>query len=229
MSQKFDETDSFSTANEVHQLICNSHHCDRNLNDEEMDAAIGLNIAPVEATLDFIDLVLCYGQHRLYQGDIPYNVIRELYTRLDVFTRLHDYRISHILDLGSGYGRLVLYGALLWPDVHFCGIEMVVERVLAAQNVSRRLGLGAVEFISGDVLQIPWPFANCFLMMNSLALRVLPDVFARLETLAQQQEFIIVSVWSVNEYLRQQQWLEEVVIPDFLHEKFSLTIFKPIK
>ena len=213
---------------EVTDFIKKIHHSNAVLNDEAIDAAIGLEITNVEEKLDFIDLVLCYGQHRLYQGDIPYNFIRELYTRLGVCTRLSNFRISHILDLGSGYGRLVFYGALLWPDIHFCGIEMVLERVLEAQKVSKILDLKSVDFISGDATQIPWPFADCFLIMNSFALSVLPTVLSRLETLSKYQDFIIVSVWSSNDYLCQQHWLEEMVMSDFYQEKLGVKIFKTV-
>lgn len=102
-----------------------------------------------------------------------YHVIRELYTRLEAFEKLSGFHISHILDLGSGYGRLVIYGTLLWPNVHFYGIEMVLERVLEAQKASSILGLDSVEFFSGDAAQSTWPFTNCFIIMNSFFPEVL--------------------------------------------------------
>ncbi|MDJ0795950.1 MAG: class I SAM-dependent methyltransferase [Calothrix sp. MO_167.B12] len=228
MSQYLTGNGFLPTTDEVRQLVRELHHGNDVLNDEEIDTAIGLEITTVEENLIFIDLVLCYGQHRLYQGDIPYNLIRELYTRLGVFIRLSNFRITHILDIGSGYGRPVLYGALLWPDIHFCGIEMVLERVLEAQKVSKIRGLNSVEFISGDATQIPWPFADCFFLMNSFSLSVLPKVLSRLESLSKSQDFIVVSIFSSNDYLSQCCWLKEIVLSDFLNEKLTIKIFQTL-
>ncbi|NEO99661.1 MAG: hypothetical protein F6K58_13475 [Symploca sp. SIO2E9] len=218
-----------SKADEIRQLITQVHAGNDVLDDQEIDAALGLERATVEKKLDFIDLVLLYGQHRLYQGDISYNFIRELYRKLGVLKELGNFRISKILDLGSGYGRVLLYGSLLWPEISFCGIEMVLERVLEAQKVSKMLGLNSIDLISGDATQISWPWADCFLIMNSFALSVLPKVLSQLKELSKCRNFLIVSVWSTNAYLAEQQWLKEVIMKDFYNEKMGIKIFQTVK
>src|SRR5262249_10351163 len=48
-----------------------------------------------------------YGTNRLQQGDMPYSSIRTLYRYLGLEPCVR------LLDLGSRYGRVLFYGALL--------------------------------------------------------------------------------------------------------------------
>lgn len=139
---------------------------------------------------------------RLERGDIPYCAVRSLYRRLAPDDR------AHVLDLGSGYGRLGLYGGALL-GVRFTGIEIVPERARAARRAAAALGLGGVEFEVGDALAAPWPHATCICWMNSFLPRQTPDALARLRDEARPGT-VVAGISTVVKPLSREDWLEEL-------------------
>ena len=144
--------------------------------------------------------------NRLYRGDMPYTVIRALYRRLAPAER------AHILDLGSGYGRIALYGGALL-GVRFTGIEIVPARVREADRASRALGLRRVVFRAGDALTAPWPRASCICLMNSFMPRQTPQALKRLR-LEAETGTVVAAVSTVATPLANQSWLEELLGAD---------------
>ena len=59
-----------------------------------------------------------------------------------------------ILDIGSGIGKFCLIGAMLYPKVHFTGIEMSERRVKIANRLKEAMNLDNVTFVHADFCDV---------------------------------------------------------------------------
>ncbi|MEM8907166.1 MAG: class I SAM-dependent methyltransferase [Bacteroidota bacterium] len=182
------------------------HQSNQLFADVQMDQLLGIPINLVEEQIPLSDILVRYGgEHRVYQSDNPYAYIRQLYQKLAPF------QPKSLLDLGSEYGRLLLYGALLWDDVKFYGIEMVAERVTACQAVCQTLGLkDAIHCERGDAARALLPQADCICLLNSFFPAVLKIGLENLKRHAQKQDYLLVGISTGNLIIAKEDWLEEV-------------------
>lgn len=101
--------------------------------DAELDAALGL-VDPHDARVDLPP-----------HAATPYAICRGLFEALPLGAD------DVVLDLGSGTGRVVVYGALVSP-ARFVGVEIVEERARASARAVAELGLERASIVTGDVL-----------------------------------------------------------------------------
>jgi precorrin-6B methylase 2 len=179
------------------------------IDDAALDAALGLRIAQVEGRLDTLALLDRYGVQRFDQGDLSYAVVRSFYQAIGPELRRRP--APRLLDLGSGYGRFGLYGALRHGlTVH--GLELVAERAAEAARAAAALGLTGLSFEAGDMLAVAWPPAEVYCMMNSVLPDLLPPVLARLEAEARGRRIVVASVSTSNRAFAAAGWLREIPI-----------------
>ncbi|MDR6529410.1 precorrin-6B methylase 2 [Caulobacter rhizosphaerae] len=191
------------------RLILARDRDDAPIVDAELDAALGLRIAAVEARLDTLRLLDRHGVQRFDQGDLAYAVVRAFYRVLKPELRARP-GLS-LLDLGSGYGRFGLYGGLR-HGLAAHGLELVPERAEEAARAARALGLAQVSFAAGDLLTAPWPAADVYCMMNAVLPRLLPPVLTRLEAEARRRRIVVASVSTSNRAFAQAPWLRELPV-----------------
>jgi len=177
------------------------------IDDAATDAALGLRVEAVEAGLNTLSLLDRYGVQRFDQGDLSYAAVRAFYRALAPELR----SAPRLLDLGSGYGRFGLYGALR-HGVTLHGIELVAERAAEATRAARALGLDSLSFEAGDLLTTAWPAADVYLMMNAVLPDLLAGVLTRLEAEAQRRRIVVASVSTSNKGFSQAPWLRELEI-----------------
>jgi SAM-dependent methyltransferase len=187
---------------ELRLFLADFHSNGRLVDDELVDTMMGLNRAPCERLLSLGTLLITFGQHRMQLGDLGYAVIRDLYHALAPS------REDVILDLGSGYGRIGIYGGVLFGQ-RVVGIEIVPERVAEAMRVRNALGLNTVSFLQGDILTAAWPEASIYLLLNTDFPPTMPALIARLHQLSKSRSLLIASLSSSNASLRLQPWLRE--------------------
>ena len=179
------------------------------IDDATLDAALGLRIAEVEGRLTTLVLLDRYGVQRFEQGDLTYEVVRAFYRALEPeIVRRPNLRL---LDLGSGYGRFGLYGALL-HGLTAHGLELVAERVAEAARAAAALGLDGLTFEAGDMLKATWPLADVYCMMNAVLPDLLPPVLARLEGEARSRRIVIASVSTSNRAFAEVDWLRALPV-----------------
>lgn len=71
-----------------------------------------------------------------------------------------------IADIGSGVGKFCLLGALEFPHGNFYGIEVRADLFELACNIKKELQLPNVEFILGDIKDIPLHRFQHFYLFN---------------------------------------------------------------
>lgn len=137
-----------------------------------------------------------------------------------------------LYDLGSGYGRVVLYAGIT-TEATCKGIEMVSERAAVAQRAKDRLKLGKVDFINGNVLDQDYFDGSVFFTYTPFSPETLEQVLLRLKQVADMKEaagekpITIVSHGDGNCY-RRQPWLELTNKIEGRAAGDRLTFFKPI-
>lgn len=167
-----------------------------------MDALLG--IREREERLDGVELILEHGNELIdaYDGT-PYAVVREL------FARLRPRRGDVFYDLGCGYGRVVLWGALL-SDAQFRGIDLVPQRLAPARRAARRLALANVQLLQGNVLSTRFDDGNLFFLFDPFFRETLRRVGLRLARIARNRPIRIASHWQSNHFFARRQWLREI-------------------
>ena len=188
------------------------------LSDRAIDGLLGIRASAVERGLELRDLLGRFGPASYeYQG-APYTIVRDILWWCgpragDVF-----------YDLGAGYGRVVLYGAALSP-ARFRGIEIVTERVSAAERYRAALGLGNVQVSTGDVRCADFSDGTIFFLFNPFFQDTLSSVGRRLRRLGTRRRIRIASVGYSNDYFAAHTWLSEITPGDCSRRRFGLRLF----
>lgn len=188
----------------------------------DLDRLLHLSPRSVENGLSLLGLARSYGVHRFEFGDLPYSLIRELMRKVNPGPR------TSILDLGSGYGRIGLYSALVF-QARYTGIEIVAERVAAAQRAADELELPDVEFVHADALRAAWPSATCVCLMNSFLPSLMRDALPRLRELCHAAAgTTLAAVSTAASKLSEASWLAEDGGGQSSADPFRVRIFHPV-
>lgn len=124
------------------------------------------------------------GEQLTYEGT-SYEVIREV---LDVLKPTSE---DVIYDLGSGYGRFCLYGALT-TDAQFRGIEMVRHRVRAADEIKDNYRVDNASFERGNVLDYDLSDATAIFMFNPFSYNTKNRILTEIDRLGERQPLRVV-------------------------------------
>lgn len=208
---------------ERRRVLTAYHHGLVPAQDADIDRLLRLSPLNVEGDLSLLSLVRSYGTHRFEFGDLPYSLIRELVHKINSGPG------TSVLDLGSGYGRIGLYGGLV-TRLRYTGIEIVAERVAAARRAARELELPGVEFVHADALHAAWPSATCVCLMNSFLPSLMHDAISRLRELCHAtDEITLVAVSTAASKLSEVSWLEEDGDEAGRADPSRLRIFRPAR
>lgn len=189
------------------------HRSSRPIDDAEVDALLG--IQPREDRIDAVELIVEHGPGMIdgYDGT-PYEVVR------DAIRRLAPKRGDVFYDLGCGYGRVVLWGALV-SGARFRGIELVPQRLRPALRAQQRLGLGNLELRQGNVLSSRFDDGNLFFLFDPFFAEAMRRVGHMLARIARDHPIRIASLWG-NDYFRRRRWLREIGTHD---DPYELALF----
>lgn len=72
---------------------------------------------------------------------------------------------THVLDIGCGAGKFCLIGASV-TDGKFTGVEQRAELVEVARNAAASLELTDVEFLHGNITDVPFGKYDAFYLFN---------------------------------------------------------------
>jgi SAM-dependent methyltransferase len=128
-----------------------------------------------------------------------------------------------VYDLGSGYGRVVFMGALIYPDVTWKGIEFVDERVNSANEVKDKLGLINAQFMQGNVRDMDFSDGDIFYMFNPFSEETLEVVMDKLHKIARLKRIIIAA--NGIRLLEKPFWVSEL----FPNRESDIKFFESLK
>lgn len=146
----------------------------------------------------------------------PYPKIRAAIRNLDITT--HDV----LYDLGAGYGRVPLYGALATQAM--CkGIELVPARAAVATAAIERLNLDNAAMLVGNVLDQDFTDGTVFYMYAPFSEYTNEEVMKRLRGIAKEHPIRLLYRGFDTQYVgASEPWLREVPQPhpnpaDYMH------------
>jgi len=205
---------------EIRNLLKGLHSTNEAIDSGAIDDLIGIKPEKVERNVDMRGLEQQYGHEQFpYQGT-PYEFIRQFLKELNLSE-------SDVLyDLGCGYGRIPLYGAMTTP-AQYRGIEIVPERVAEAYEVKSKFKLDNVKFRQGNVLEQNYADGSVFFLFNPFTHETLEKVGEQLKELARTKKIRVVSLGPSTSYFQSQDWLRPVESGS-KERPWSLTIFESV-
>lgn len=190
------------TVTELKKIIADFHNGQLDILPATLDVFIGLQYGPVENSINQIgystpEAIIGFDKERS-QSD--YADLRKIFQYL----QLSESDIFY--DLGSGYGRVGLYGGVVAPTVTFKGIELVRERADYAQTLARALELKNVQFIANDVLKENFDDGTVFYMFNPFP-SIMNEVLAKLRKISLKRPIKIIAMGNTAVELQHTDWL----------------------
>jgi len=131
----------------------------------------------------------------IYEGT-AYRLIR------DILHKIKPTEQDVVYDIGSGYGRFALYGALT-TDAQFKGIEFVTSRYDKATEIKKRFVIGNAAFINENVLDVDMSDGTIFYMFNPFYPRGNSTQYAvenELRKIADAKPITVVTYAMTNEF-----------------------------
>lgn len=132
---------------------------------------------------------------RLYEGGGT-GVQTSYSTIVRVLERLNLGESAHLVDLGSGFGRVGLATGLWREDLRFSGYEYVGHRVAASNTAAARAGVnGRVQFIEQDLSDLSFqiPAAHAYYLYDPFSVSTYERVFARIAELGRGQSVTVIA------------------------------------
>lgn len=119
---------------------------------------------------------------------------------------------TQVVDLGSGVGRVPLTLGLLYPKVHFVGIELMQERHQMADTAKRALGISNVKFVCANAAKRGLPIADYYYFFNPFVGTTLRQVFRQLKNYSTHRKFrvAVAQIEAPWKYIRTLDWLKPV-------------------
>lgn len=155
--------------------------------DDELDAALGLpRREPILGIHEDAELVRRHPGESFADLPTPFDVTRGLFETLDLDGD------DVLFDLGCGTGRVVLYGAVV-SRARFCGIEIVEERVVVAQEAVRKSGIERVTFVAGSALDHELSTPTVLYLSRPFADAIEAQVVTRIHDEARRRPLTVVT------------------------------------
>jgi SAM-dependent methyltransferase len=83
---------------------------------------------------------------------------------------------DHILDLGSGAGNdCFVARALVGDEGHVTGLDFTEAMLLKAEDNRKKLGYTNIEFVRGDIEEMPLPGNSFDVVLSNCVLNLVPD------------------------------------------------------
>ncbi|MFA7253260.1 MAG: class I SAM-dependent methyltransferase [Patescibacteria group bacterium] len=203
---------------DVKKLIKQIHCTKLSVDDDLIDSIIGLNYH--EQEIDQSKLIQQLGKEQYIHEPTPYAYLRQF------INFLNPDQDHTIYDLGSGYGRVLIYCGIV-NDARFKGIEIVHNRIAEANLAIKRLKLKNVEFFEGNVLNYNLDDGDIFFLFNPFSYNTLWQVGLKLKRIATKKP-IKIATWggTSNDFFDQADWLNEITPKNQPDEFFRMQFFE---
>jgi predicted RNA methylase len=185
------------------QIVIDYHDGDRSLSDAALDRILHLSWCKAEASLDLLDLLDRYGNELVEYHGLGYADIRWIIHALALTDR------DVVYDLGAGYGRFVIYGALVSP-AKFKGIEIVRERAAHIGSAQGRLRLRNACVVAENAAAADFTDGTKFYLFSPFFTPTLRAVARKLEACAAKRPITVVAIYHAAAYFSRLRWLTKV-------------------
>jgi SAM-dependent methyltransferase len=190
-------------ADSVKKIFSQYHKGQIDIKYADLDMVLALDYDSVESKVDktqYPQTDTWIGFPK-FQTQTDYNVIKKVFSSLDLTEN------DIFYDLGSGYGRVIFYGSILYPKTTFKGVEFVEDRVKEARRLAHSLNLENANFIAKDVLKQDLSDGSVFYIFNSFP-SLMWDVLRNLKKVAEKKIIRIVAVGRTASELKHVDWLK---------------------
>jgi precorrin-6B methylase 2 len=167
------------------------------------------------------------SNERLYESggvgvQTSYSTIMKVLERLQLNER------AHLIDLGSGFGRVGLTTGLWREDLRFSGYEFVGHRVTSSNISAKRAGIESrVQFMQQDLSEANFqiPVADAYYLYDPFSVTTYAQVFARLSQVRIGQKTVVIAKDGARESFQQSMSSAEWWAPEILDEG-SIYLFR---
>lgn len=164
-----------------------------------------------------------HSSERIYKGGAA-GVQTSYATILTVLRDLNLPSGAHLIDLGSGYGRVGLVAGLWRDDLHFTGYEFAGSRVERAKLSAERAGVvDHVQFFEQDLgaLEFAIPEADVYYLYDPFSAETYLRVVTQLLAIGRQRAITIVAKGNARDWFTGDVW----EAPEF-HDHGSASFFR---
>jgi hypothetical protein len=201
-----EEAPSSITQAQTREIVSSFHSKKIELPFSTLDYVFGLDYQKVEDEISekaHAQKTDAYVGGRRSWSQSSYELIREVLSSLNMKPG------NVVYDLGSGYGRLGLYGAFLFPKATFIGVEYVMERAKENSRVIKSLGLNNAEVITKDVLEVDLSRGNFFYFYNPFP-SLMPKVLKRIQKISEKKSICLIGMGPSYFDVKETSWLTKI-------------------
>lgn len=159
----------------------------------------------IEENLSLPDITIKYGLNSYRYGSSSF--LADLFDPVEITNQTVFY------DLGSGYGNIILYGAVKYPEAQFKGIEILKERHEVCADLIEKEQLKNAAAICGDILKTDISDGTIFYLYNPLFDFQYAELLDKLYQISLNKPIIVIAE-SRCVFFDQAGWLEQYYLKD---------------
>ena len=159
----------------------------------------------IEETLSLPEITIRNGLNSYRYGSSSF--LADLFDPVEITNKTVFY------DLGSGYGNIILYGAVKYPEAKFIGIEILEERNKVCIDLIEKEQISNATAITGDILKTDIADGTVFYLYNPLFNFQYAELLEKLYQISLAKTIIIIAE-SRCTFFDEANWLEQYHIKD---------------
>lgn len=154
----------------------------------------------IENGLSLSEITIQHGLNSFRYGTSTF--LLELFDPIQITSKTVFY------DLGSGYGNIILYGAIKYPEAQFKGIEILQERHQVCAELIEKEQIPNAEAICGDILKTDVSDGDVFYLYNPLFDFQYEELLKKLHQISLTKSIVIIAE-SRCSFFDEAVWLEQ--------------------
>jgi len=159
----------------------------------------------IEDNLSLPDITIKYGLNSYRYGSSSF--LDDLFDPIQI---THE---TVFYDLGSGYGNIILYGAVKYPEAKFIGIEILEERNQVCMDLIEKEKIPNVTAITGDILKTNISDGTVFYLYNPLFNFQYKTLLDKLYQISLNKNIVVIAESRCN-FFDEAHWLEQYHLKD---------------
>lgn len=159
----------------------------------------------IEGTLSLPEITIKYGLNSYRYGSSSF--LSDLFDAIEITNETVFY------DLGSGYGNIILYGAVKYPNAKFKGIEILKERHEVCADLIEKEQIINAAAICGDILKTNISDGTIFYLYNPLYDFQYAELLDKLYQISLHKPITVIAESRCN-FFDEAKWLEQYHLKD---------------